>query len=85
MKPIINIKEQKIDAIRAVREFCSETFGANSGLKETKDFVELMIPQQAEKLKEIEYRNVATSLDKYSQDELNKILKIRGLKAYWCG
>jgi ribosomal protein L7/L12 len=45
---MINIQREKIKAIKALREFCHETFGVGCGLKVAKDFIEEMIAPQVE-------------------------------------
>jgi hypothetical protein len=50
---VISIKANKIDAIKALRTYCEKAFGVPSGLKDSKDFVEALIPfQEIPELKE---------------------------------
>jgi ribosomal protein L7/L12 len=42
----IDIQTRKIDAIKALRTFTQETYGITSGLKECKDFLETLLPDQ---------------------------------------
>lgn len=40
---MINARTKKIDAIKALRVFCVETFGITGGLKEGKDFIDHLV------------------------------------------
>ena len=44
-KPIMKIdaRTEKINAIKAIRQHCLDTFGVTPGLKESKDFIEQVI------------------------------------------
>ena len=43
----IDIQTRKISAFIALRTFTQETYGITAGLRECKDFIETLIPNQA--------------------------------------
>lgn len=77
---MIDIRDEEIKAIKVLREFCHETFGVASGLKQSKDFVEDLISLQQDHFRRVsDLKLKADSLRGYSVDDLNEIFKDRGL------
>lgn len=80
MKAFHNITENKIEAIKKLRVFTTETFGVSADLKACKDFIALLQPYQQGRFTRLAHiKDLVSRLASYSQDDVTDALKAVGL------